>query len=85
MLGNVTSRVFVKLKLEALPKNANQSCKYKIDKHLFSMIVWKSQFSLSDYKYFKTIVRFKLVMMSMMVFRWQKYTHHDCILVFSIK
>ena len=25
------------------------------------------------------------VMMSMMVFRWQNYTHHDCILVFSIK
>ena len=25
------------------------------------------------------------VMMSMMVFRWQKYTNHDCILVFSIK
>ena len=61
MLGNVTSPVFVKLKLEALPKNANQSCKYKIDRYLFSMNVWKSQFSLSDYKYCKTIVRSKLV------------------------
>ena len=58
MLGNVTSPVFVKLKLEALPKNANQSCKYKIDKYLFSMNVWKSLF---DYKYCKKIVRSKLV------------------------
>ena len=61
MLGNVTSPVFVKLKLEALPKNANQSCKYKIAKYLFSMNVWKFQFSLSDYKYCKTIVSSKLV------------------------
>ena len=61
MLGNVTSPVFVKLKEEALPKNANQSCKYKIDKYLFSMNVWKSQFSLCDYKYCKKIVRSNLV------------------------
>ena len=32
-----------------------------------------------------TVIIFIKVMMSMMVFIWQNYTHHDCILVFSIK